>query len=115
MKALKMYLQIGVPIIYKLTNQDIWQGRVDDDQESLRYHQAVRIQAKDTLTKQHTKAFSLIGFQCDAGVQRNQGRPGAAEGPNAIRQQLASLPLTIGESFPVVDIGNIRCFDDNLE
>ncbi|HLS06767.1 MAG TPA: hypothetical protein VK079_02355, partial [Bacillota bacterium] len=104
MKALYVYFQIGVFTIYKLTNQNTWQGRIDDDQESLRYHQAVRIQTIDTLTKQRTKAFSLIGFQCDAGVRRNQGRPGAAKGPSVIRQQLASLPLTIGSTIPVVDV-----------
>ena len=33
----------------------------------------------------------LIGFPSDAGVRRNGGRPGAAEGPSAIRQALVRL------------------------
>ena len=34
---------------------------------------------------------SVIGFPCDQGVTRNNGRAGAAEGPTAIRQALARL------------------------
>lgn len=101
--------------MYKLVDKQIWQGRIDDDPQSLRYHQVVQIQEKDTLTKQSTKAFSIIGFQSDEGVRRNQGRPGAFEGPNAIRKQLATLPVTIGEQIPFVDLGNIRCLDHRLE
>lgn len=33
-------------------------------------------------------AVTLIGFPCDAGVARNNGRPGASEGPEAIREWL---------------------------
>lgn len=33
----------------------------------------------------------IVGFPSDAGVRRNGGRPGAAEGPAAIRQALARL------------------------
>lgn len=31
---------------------------------------------------------TIIGFPCDVGVARNSGRPGAAEGPEAIREWL---------------------------
>lgn len=34
---------------------------------------------------------SIIGFPCDEGVRRNNGRPGAAAGPAAIREALARL------------------------
>src|SRR5581483_3703756 len=33
----------------------------------------------------------LIGFPQDEGVRRNHGRPGAAEAPHEIRQQLGRL------------------------
>src|SRR5690625_3892299 len=101
--------------MFKLTDKDIWQGRIDANNESLRYHQAVQLKPIDSLTKQTIKAFSIIGFQSDEGVQRNQGRPGAAKGPREIRKQLATLPLTIGNDVPVVDIGNIRCLNNDLE
>jgi formiminoglutamase len=33
----------------------------------------------------------LVGFPCDEGVRRNGGRPGAADGPAAVRAALARL------------------------
>lgn len=101
--------------MYQLTEKQIWQGRTDDDPKSLRYHQIVQIQKKDSLTKPSKKAISLIGFACDEGVRRNQGRIGAAEGPKAIREQLASLPVMIDQQTSFIDLGDIRCLDHRLE
>lgn len=33
-------------------------------------------------------AVTIIGFPCDVGVARNNGRPGAVEGPEAVREWL---------------------------
>jgi len=55
----------------------------------------------------------LIGFACDAGVARNQGRLGAAAAPAAIRRMLAGLPA---HGFRrLVDAGDIACDDGHLE
>ncbi|MEM5273756.1 formimidoylglutamase [Cupriavidus taiwanensis] len=55
----------------------------------------------------------LLGFCCDAGVLRNQGRPGAAGGPREIRRALAGVPAHgIGR---LVDGGDIHCEGDALE
>lgn len=37
--------------------------------------------------------IAFIGYQCEEGIKRNQGRPGAKAGPNAIREQLGKLPI----------------------
>ena len=34
----------------------------------------------------------LIGYACDEGVRRNQGRPGAKKGPTAFRKALGKMP-----------------------
>jgi formiminoglutamase len=55
----------------------------------------------------------LLGFACDAGVARNQGRVGAAEGPAGIRKFMAGLPahgLT-----RLLDAGDVVCQGDQLE
>ncbi|MDH1522943.1 MULTISPECIES: formimidoylglutamase [Achromobacter] len=55
----------------------------------------------------------LLGFACDAGVARNQGRVGAAAGPAGIRKYLAGLPahgLT-----RLLDAGDVECHGDKLE
>lgn len=57
----------------------------------------------------------LIGFESEEGVRRNQGRLGAAKGPNAIRQSLASLPWKFPEEKKLADVGNITCQGNLLE
>jgi len=55
----------------------------------------------------------LIGFCCDEGVRRNQGRVGAADAPRALRCALAGLPAhRLKECF---DAGDIVCVGEDLE
>src|SRR6185437_7048456 len=60
------------------------------------------------------KTFALIGFNCDEGIRRMQGRTGAASGPNAIRNALGHLP-TQKQDYQLFDAGNITCIDGNLD
>lgn len=84
----------------------IWQGRTDGDtEEHLRIHQV--------MNKNTSAQFALIGFASDEGVRRNKGRLGAKVGPDAIRQQLAGLPLH--QPLAIRDAGTIRCDDSDLE
>ena len=72
-------------------DMSVWQGRIDAAEGSLaqRWHQAMRPLARDT----DAGTVVLIGFACDAGVARNQGRTGAAGGPAAIRHMLRNMPV----------------------
>lgn len=84
----------------------IWQGRTDGDtEEHLRIHQV--------MNKNTSAQFALIGFASDEGVRRNKGRLGAKAGPDAIRQQLAGLPLH--QPLAIRDAGTVRCDDNDLE
>jgi formiminoglutamase len=87
-----------------------WRGRVDDEEPdpSPRWHQRVR--PFDTAAD---GGVALIGFAVDEGVRRNGGRPGAAQGPAALRAALANLPL-LGEPA-LFDAGDIGCDGDDLE
>ena len=51
----------------------------------------------------------IIGYACDEGVRRNNGRVGAKDGPDAIRKCMGKLPPR------ATDKGNITCKDGNLE
>lgn len=83
-----------------------WQGRHDGDgEEHLRIHQIINRSA--------TADYALIGFSSDEGVKRNKGRVGAAEAPNAIRSQLANLP--VHQPITLQDLGNVICQQDQLE
>lgn len=60
----------------------------------------------------------LVGFPQDEGVRRNQGRPGAADAPSAIRHWLYRLtPWDAARgvhlaSLDLLDVGNVRIAGD---
>lgn len=86
-----------------------WTGRVDpaDGAAARRWHEVVR--PGDRVAA----PVALLGFACDAGVLRNQGRPGASAGPKALRGALSGLPVhAIGT---VDDLGDVACGGDALE
>ena len=65
-----------------------WSGRIDaaDGDRGRRWHQVVR-----PVATADRPGVALLGFASDAGVIRNQGRPGAAEGPRTLCHALANL------------------------
>ncbi|MFQ3230841.1 formimidoylglutamase [Reinekea sp.] len=91
--------------------QECWQGRVDaeDAATSIRLHQQITFEQQTN----YQGAPVLLGFACDEGVARNQGRRGAAQGPNSLRQALANLACPVG--FQIHDVGNVDCNDTYLE
>ena len=86
----------------------LWQGRIDPEPDSPRWHQ--RIQA---LRMDSQPGVALLGFASDEGVRRNQGRVGAFNGPLAIRKALANLAWH--RSGPAYDAGDVVCADGDLE
>ncbi|ASJ54812.1 formimidoylglutamase [Brevibacillus formosus] len=101
----------------KNVSADLWTGRTDhtERRSSFRYHQIVEITDLDTLQAAKDRTVAIIGFECEEGVRRNQGRLGAAKAPNAIRQALASLPWKAEEGKRIVDVGNVACPNEELE
>lgn len=92
-------------------DMSLWQGRIDTDSEKcLRWHQAVAPLLQHSAL---TDSTVLLGFACDEGVRRNQGRVGAADGPDAIRRALANLAY--GGSQAIFDAGTVACVGDELE
>ncbi len=85
-----------------------WHGRIDSEEQgfALRWHQCVR----PVTAAAAAPSVSLIGFCSDAGVRRNHGRPGAAEGPLALRSVLGnfavSRPLTFGDAGDIITDGD---------
>lgn len=86
----------------------LWQGRSDPEPGSERWHQRIQ-----PLGDGAAPGCALLGFASDAGVSRNHGRPGAAEGPSAIRRALA--PLAWHRRGPAYDAGDVCCTGDALE
>ncbi|MGY4878796.1 formimidoylglutamase [Vreelandella aquamarina] len=89
-------------------DMSLWAGRTDPEPNSERWHQKVQ-----PLNETAAPGCALLGFESDAGVARNKGRTGAAQGPTALRQALA--PLAWHRTGPAYDAGNVRCEGDDLE
>ncbi|MDF1759713.1 MAG: formimidoylglutamase [Coxiellaceae bacterium] len=97
---------------YTPPNKTLWQGREDDaDQRLFSHLRLLDLQSK--IANCNEKTYALLGFCSDEGVRRNHGRIGAAQGPFALRQALANLPMH--KQFNIVDAGDIHCNDDDLE
>ncbi len=91
-----------------------WTGRISKQQHYL--HEAVQLVSMERpLPGPDTGTIGILGYCCDAGVRRNQGRPGAVSGPAHIRQQLGKLPLHLPEAIQVWDLGDIYCDDSDME
>lgn len=93
----------------------LWQGR-DDSAESptaLRLFQTIMLSPAFS-PEMHAEQIALLGFACDEGVKRNQGRTGAAGAPDALRKALANLASHAGHQR-LVDLGNIVAQAPDLE
>ncbi len=99
---------------YQATPTSLWQGR-SDGQGAERYHECIKCldlsQEAPPLAIKTT--FALLGFACDEGVRRNQGRVGAAYGPAALRASLAPFPMA--GDIVLYDAGDIVCHNGDLE
>ena len=89
-----------------------WTGRVDavEGASGRRWHQVVR-----QMTNDAAPGTAIVGFACDAGVTRNRGRPGAAEGPQVLRRMLSNLAWHGGAADSLLDAGDVVCDGDRLE
>lgn len=84
-----------------------WTGRNDpeDGESALRWHHIINADGPAEL--------GLLGFACDMGVARNQGRVGAAGAPDILRGALANLAWHGPKE--VRDFGNIAVPDGDVD
>jgi formiminoglutamase len=98
-----------------------WKGRIDaqDGIDGQRWHQIIQYinltnQSIPSLST-NQKGIAFVGFCSDEGVKRNQGRVGAAEGPNVLRNFLGSFPINGDHHTLLIEAGNVVCENGNLE
>ncbi|MFI9048714.1 formimidoylglutamase [Streptomyces sp. NPDC053427] len=89
---------------------DPWTGRDDGHGPgNLRWHHAVGLDED----RAGPCEVAFVGFRSDEGVRRNKGRPGAADGPRALRGALASMALPA--PVRALDVGDVEVGDGDLE
>ncbi|HBI83677.1 MAG TPA: formimidoylglutamase [Alcaligenaceae bacterium] len=89
-----------------------WKGRDDSVEpgDVRRLYQVVQAPDHHSVLPDSS---AILGFACDAGVARNQGRIGARLGPQAVRRILAGLPAH--HHSVLYDFGDVSCQEDDLE
>ena len=98
-----------------------WKGRDDGPgAQHDRWHRVVRpvrpgldLAANLAAHSAGSARVAIIGFASDEGVRRNMGRQGAVGGPAALRAALA--PIAVHRPIDVVDVGDVRVDDGDLE
>jgi len=101
--------------MYRPGNREAWNGRIDDTEsyDAFRWHQwitpldleNIRGPVLDAAKKEI--GIAIVGFACDEGVKRNLGRPGAVNGPAAIRGELRNLPCSFDPAIRLFDCGDV--------
>ena len=102
---------------YHPCDPDLWNGRETPANLGPQYWYQVAqcVNANNaTLENQNADTIAIIGYACEEGVRRNQGRVGAQKGPDTIRKKLARLAY---HHLPmkVCDLGNLTCNKEDLE
>ncbi len=101
--------------LYRPPQPGLWQGRPSQDASYL--HENIALLDLSAPGDEHPphREPALLGYACDAGVARNLGRPGAAEGPLALRKALGKMPWPETGPGQLWDAGDVVCPEDKLE
>ncbi|WP_036382202.1 formimidoylglutamase [Muricauda sp. MAR_2010_75] len=98
---------------YEPPKKNLWTGRISN--KWLYLHEKVHCTPLDELPEAQKKSIALLGYACDEGVRRNQGRVGAVEGPDAIKSSFAKMPNHLGSNVLLHDVGSIACANSDME
>lgn len=97
---------------YRTPRLESWTGRRSS--APLYLHQFVQALSLDA-NALPDRGVAILGYACEEGVRRNQGRLGAKEGPKAFRTALGRLPWHLAEQQALWDCGDVLCEGEDLE
>ncbi len=98
---------------YKAGDKTYYSGRITALKNQY-WHQKILVADIEDLENNKSTNIGIIGYVCDTGVQRNQGRIGAQKGPKNVRHKLGKLPIHF-KNKKITDFGDVICVDENLE
>ncbi|PWL39457.1 formimidoylglutamase [Flagellimonas aquimarina] len=98
---------------YTNPNSAIWHGRITN--KYLYLHEKVRCVPLSEISEPAKKSITLLGYACDEGVKRNQGRVGAVKGPEVIKNSLGKFPNHLANTVLLHDAGAVVCKDADME
>ncbi|OOR91902.1 formimidoylglutamase [Moraxella caviae] len=106
-------------------NPTLWTARQEPFESARACYWQEIVSSGEALANQNLSAkIALLGFCCDQGVLRNQGRIGAKHAPDKIKSAFAKLPVpsAVLDAFGdnrqalsklVADMGNVHCVDND--
>ena len=98
---------------YQAPKPSLWQGR-KDSLPGERFFQSVQcVDVRTTSLPAQERPLVILGFACDEGINRNEGRRGANTAPDILRTQFSKLACQ--RPTTIIDVGNIVCDDGKLE
>ncbi len=100
---------------YEQPKKELWSGR--SSANKLYLHEKVVLTTLDQIKSpgRGQKGIGILGYACDEGVKRNQGRVGASQGPDAIRRKFGKMPNHLPDNCELYDFGNLSCRDGEME
>lgn len=98
---------------YSKPKTDNWRGR--QSTKNLYLHEKVKCVPLEQIPEPPKKSITLLGYACDEGVNRNQGRVGAVNGPDIIKNSLGRFPNHLPSTVQLYDAGNITCTKKDME
>ena len=115
--------KISTTVSHTAADMMLWTGRAEpfETARARYWYQIAKPYAFDSTSQQNGQHIGLIGFACDQGVRRNQGRVGARAAPPLIRRAFATLPVIASLQTRydnqlatlLGDAGDIYCHDDD--
>lgn len=98
---------------YKAPKTKHWNGRISN--KWLYLHEKVHCTPLEQVPRAQKRSIALLGYSCDEGVARNQGRIGAKAGPNVIKTAFGRMPNHLPSHVLLHDVGTIKCLDGDME
>lgn len=98
---------------YEPPKKNLWTGRISN--KWLYLHEKVHCTPLAEIPEAQKKSIALLGYACDAGVHRNQGRVGAVDGPDAIKSSFGKMPNHLASHVLLHDVGSITCTNSDME
>jgi formiminoglutamase len=98
---------------YRQPSQNNWKGRSTTAAQGAQYwYQNVTLRnwGEDPIAG----SIGIVGYACEEGVRRNQGRLGAVAGPQVLRERMARLAWHHAGKT-VTDYGDVVCVGEDME
>lgn len=111
--------------MYTKGDENLWTGRIDDTENSAHFRnfqvvdvvdlEGINEKNDNEQIKEHTAQYDvgILGYAVDRGVYLNQGRVGAQQGPDAIREKFGNMALM--NDITIGDFGNISTDETYVE